>query len=328
MIDMVDLAVGMSRQLCGLSMHSERPEHRMTEQWHPLGPVGIITAFNFPVAVWAWNSTVAAICGDSMIWKPSAKTPLCGLAVTRIAQKVLEANDAPPIFGLAIGDRHQVGGPMVADRRVPLISATGSVAMGRKVGEVVANRLGRSLLELGGNNGIIVMDDADLDLALRAVLFAAVGTAGQRCTTNRRLLLQRGIAAEMKERLKSAYGSISIGDPLDPEILMGPLVDGRAVEDMKAALEVIKGQGGKVIYGGGILDHPGYFVEPTLVEATGDMPVTCEETFAPILYLFEFDTLDEAIELHNSVPQGLSSAIFTQRQHRHFGRRDRWRLWW
>jgi aldehyde dehydrogenase (NAD+) len=261
MIDMVDLAVGMSRQLCGLSMHSERPEHRMTEQWHPLGPVGIITAFNFPVAVWAWNSTVAAICGDSMIWKPSAKTPLCGLAVTRIAQKVLEANDAPPIFGLAIGDRHQVGGPMVADRRVPLISATGSVAMGRKVGEVVANRLGRSLLELGGNNGIIVMDDADLDLALRAVLFAAVGTAGQRCTTNRRLLLQRGIAAEMKERLKSAYGSISIGDPLDPEILMGPLVDGRAVEDMKAALEVIKGQGGKVIYGGGILDRPGYFVE-------------------------------------------------------------------
>jgi aldehyde dehydrogenase (NAD+) len=312
MIDMVDLAVGMSRQLYGLSMHSERPEHRMTEQWHPLGPVGIITAFNFPVAVWAWNSTVAAICGDSMIWKPSAKTPLCALAVTRIAHKVLEANDAPPIFGLAIGDRHQVGGPMVADRRVPLISATGSVAMGRKVGEVVASRLGRSLLELGGNNGIIVMDDADLDLALRAVLFAAVGTAGQRCTTNRRLLLQKGIAAEMKERLKSAYASISIGDPLDPATLMGPLVDGKAVEDMKTGLAVIEEQGGKVIYGGGILDdRPGFFVEPTLVEATGDMPVTCEETFAPILYLFEFDTLDEAIALHNSVPQGLSSAIFT-----------------
>jgi aldehyde dehydrogenase (NAD+) len=311
MIDMVDLAVGMSRQLYGLSMHSERPQHRMTEQWHPLGPVGIISAFNFPVAVWAWNSAIAAICGDSMIWKPSAKTPLCALAITRIAQKVLEANDAPPVFGLAIGDRHQVGGPLVADRRVPLISATGSVSMGRKVGEVIANRLGRSLLELGGNNGIIVMDDADLGLALRAVLFAAVGTAGQRCTTTRRLLLQRGIAAEMKERLKSAYASIRIGDPLDPETLMGPLVDGRAVEDMTAALAVIEKQGGKVIYGGGILDRPGFFVEPTLVEASGDMPVTCEETFAPILYLFEFDTLDEAIELHNSVPQGLSSAIFT-----------------
>ncbi len=311
MIDMADLAVGMSRQLYGLSMHSERPQHRMYEQWHPLGPVGIITAFNFPVAVWAWNAMVAAVCGDSMIWKPSQKTPLCGLAIGRIAERVLAANDAPPIFGLAIGDRHQVGGPLVADRRVPLISATGSVTMGRAIGKVVADRLGRSLLELGGNNGIAVMDDADLDLALRAVLFAAVGTAGQRCTTNRRLLLQRGIAGEMKRRLIDAYGSVRIGNPLDPSTLMGPLIDEGAVDDMMRALETVRQQGGKVLYGGERHELGGCYVQPTLVEAPAGMPITCEETFAPILYLTEFDDLDEAIELHNSVPQGLSSAIFT-----------------
>ncbi len=311
MIDMVDLAVGMSRQLYGLSMHSERDEHRMYEQWHPLGPVGIVTAFNFPVAVWAWNATVAAVCGDSMIWKPSSKTPLCGLALSKIAQEVLEANDAPPIFNLVIGDRKEVGQHLVADSRVPLISATGSVSMGRGVGQVVAQRLGRSLLELGGNNGIIVTDDADLDMALRAVLFAAVGTAGQRCTTNRRLFLQKGIATEMKQRLVQAYKSITIGDPMDPATLMGPLVDKKAVDDMVAALETAQQQGAKVLYGGGVLEGPGFFVEPTLVEASGDMPITCEETFAPILYLFEFDNLDEAIATHNSVPQGLSSAVFT-----------------
>jgi aldehyde dehydrogenase (NAD+) len=311
MIDMVDLAVGMSRQLYGLSMHSERPEHRMYEQWHPLGPVGIITAFNFPVAVWAWNSTVAAICGDSMIWKPSSKVPLCSIAITHIAQRVLEANNAPPIFCLAVGDRNQVGNPMVEDPRVPLISATGSVGMGRKIGQTVANRLGRSLLELGGNNAIIAMEDADLDLVLRAVLFAAVGTAGQRCTSTRRLILQKGIAAEMKQRLVSAYKSIRIGDPMSPDTLMGPLVDAGAVEDMRSALATVVEQGGHILYGGGTLDRPGYFVEPTLVEATGGMPITCDETFAPILYLFEVEDLDEAIELHNSVPQGLSSAIFT-----------------
>jgi len=311
MIDMCDLAVGMSRQLFGLSMHSERPEHRMYEQWHPLGPVGIITAFNFPVAVWAWNAAVAAICGDSMIWKPSEKTPLCALAVTKIAQRVLEANDAPPIFGLAIGDRNQVGKPMAADPRMRLISATGSVRMGKAVGQVVSERLGYSLLELGGNNGIIVMDDADLDLALRAVLFAAVGTAGQRCTTTRRLFLQKGIAAEMKARLVDAYKSVTIGDPLDEAILMGPLVDGGAVDDMMEALERARQEGGQVLCGGNRIDRPGFFVEPTLVEATAHMPITCDETFAPLLYLFEFDTLEEAIEIHNSVPQGLSSAIFT-----------------
>ncbi|MEJ2085268.1 MAG: aldehyde dehydrogenase family protein [Acidobacteriota bacterium] len=311
MIDMADLAVGMSRQLYGLSMHSERPEHRMYEQWHPLGPVGVVTAFNFPVAVWAWNAMVAAVCGDSVIWKPSSKTPLCAIAVTRIAQRVLEANDAPPIFGLAVGDRNQVGNPLVGDPRVPLISATGSVAMGRKIGETVARRIGRSLLELGGNNGIVVMDDADPDLTLRAVLFAAVGTAGQRCTTNRRLFLQRGIAEEMTSRLVGAFKSIRIGDPLEPDTLMGPLVDEKAREDMMAALTAVQEQGGSIVYGGNRLDRSGFFVEPTLVQATGDMPITCDETFAPILYVFTFDTLDEVIELHNSVPQGLSSAIFT-----------------
>ncbi len=311
MIDMCDLAVGMSRQLCGLAMHSERPRHRMFEQWHPLGPVGIITAFNFPVAVWSWNATLAAICGDSMIWKPSEKVPLCAVAVTKIAQRVLERNGAPPVFNLAIGNRRDVGGPMAADPRVPLISATGSVAMGKQVGRTVADRLGRSLLELGGNNGVLVTDDADLDLTLRAVVFGALGTAGQRCTTTRRLFVQKGIAAEMKRRLVAAYRSVRIGDPLDPAIHMGPLVDGRAVEDMMQALETAQAQGGRILHGGKALERPGFFVEPTLVGALPHMPITCEETFAPILYLFEFDTLDKAIELHNAVPQGLSSAIFT-----------------
>jgi aldehyde dehydrogenase (NAD+) len=311
MIDMCDLAVGMSRQLYGLAMHSERPQHRMYEQWHPLGPVGIITAFNFPVAVWAWNAAVAAICGDSMIWKPSHQAPLTALAVTKIADKVLRRNGAPPIFNLILGGRGSVGEAMVADRRLPLISATGSVRMGKEIGKVLADRLGRGLLELGGNNGILVMDDADLDLALRGVLFAAVGTAGQRCTTTRRLFLQRGIAAEMKKRLVAAYGSIRIGDPAEAGTLMGPLVDQVAVDNMMTAIDVIKAQGGRILYGGKRLDRPGFFVEPTLVEATPHMPITCEETFAPILYLFEFDDLDEAIRIHNSVPQGLSSAIFT-----------------
>jgi len=312
MIDMADLAVGMSRQLYGRAMHSERPQHRMFEQWHPLGPVGIITAFNFPVAVWAWNATVAAVCGDSMVWKPSEEAPLTAVAVTRISERVLAAHGAPPIFGLLIGGRSGVAEKLVADRRFPLISATGSVAMGRAVGQAVARRLGRSLLELGGNNAIVVMDDADLDLALRAVAFAAVGTAGQRCTTTRRLFLQRGIAGEMKRRLVEAYRSIPVGDPLANGTLMGPLINRRAVDGMLAALDVIREQGGRVLYGGEALaDRPGFFVQPTLVEADPGMAITCEETFAPILYLFEFGDLDEAIAHHNAVPQGLSSAIFT-----------------
>ncbi len=310
MIDMCDLAVGMSRQLTGLSMHSERPQHRMFEQWQPLGPVGIITAFNFPVAVWAWNAAVAAVGGDSMVWKPSELAPLTAVAVTKIAQRVAEKAGAPPIFTLAIGGR-DLGVAMSHDRRIPLVSATGSVRMGKAVGQAVAERLGRSLLELGGNNGILVMDDADLDLTLRAVLFAAVGTAGQRCTSLRRLFLHKGIAAEMKRRLVAAYPSITIGDPLQPGTLMGPLISEQAVANMMAAIETAKAQGGRVLSGGRRLDRPGFFVEPTLIEATAHMPITCEETFAPILYLFEIDDLEAAIELHNSVPQGLSSAIFT-----------------
>jgi aldehyde dehydrogenase (NAD+) len=283
----------------------------MYEQWHPLGPVGIITSFNFPVAVWAWNATVAAVCGDSMIWKPSHDAPLCAIAVTRIAQRVLERHDAPPIFNLAFGTVDEVGEPMVMDARFPLISATGSVPMGRRVGQLVAARLGRSLLELGGNNGVVVMDDADLDLALRGIVFAAAGTAGQRCTTLRRLFLQKGIAAEMKRKLVKAYGSIRIGDPAEEGTLMGPLINERAVESYRLALEAAKEQGGEILTGGRVLDRDGYYVEPTLVAAPKQMPITCEETFAPILYVMEFETLDEAIELHNAVPQGLSSAIFT-----------------
>jgi len=311
MIDMVDLAVGMSRQLYGKTMHSERPQHRMYEQWHPLGPVGIITAFNFPVAVWAWNATVAAVCGDSMIWKPSEEAPLTALAVTKIAQRVLERNDAPPIFNLMIAGRTGPSERLVGDHRFPLISATGSIPMGRAVGEKVAARLGRTLLELGGNNGIVVMDDADQDLALRAVLFAAAGTTGQRCTSNRRLFLQRGIAQEMTAKLVKAYGSIEPGDPMQEGTLLGPLVNEKAVGGYQRALSVIEQQGGEILTGGKVLDRDGFFVEPTLIKATADMPITCEETFAPILYLIEFDELDEAIEMHNAVPQGLSSAIFT-----------------
>ena len=254
---------------------------------------------------------VAAVCGDSMLWKPSPEAPLSALAVTRIAHEVLEDNSAPPIFNMILGPVEEVAERMVRDPRFPLISATGSVAMGRRIGTLVAQRLGRTLLELGGNNGIVVMNDADLDLALRAVLFAAVGTAGQRCTTCRRLFLQKGIAEEMKRRLVAAYGSIRIGDPLAPGTLMGPLVNRAAVDKMRAALERVRQEGGRVLYGGNTVDGPGFFVQPTLVEAHGRMTITCEETFAPILYVQEFETLDEAIEIHNAVPQGLSSAIFT-----------------
>ncbi len=311
MIDMADFSVGLSRQLYGLSMQSERPQHRMYEQWHPLGPVGVISAFNFPVAVWSWNAMIAAVCGDSVLWKPSEQAPLTAIAVTKIAQQVLAEAGAPAIFNLAVGDRHAVGMPLAADSRFPLISATGSTAMGRSLGKSVADRLGRSILELGGNNGILVTADADLDLALRAVLFAAVGTAGQRCTTTRRLFLHKSIAADMKQRLVKAYGSIRIGDPADESTLMGPLVRAQAVEDYRAALATAVEQGGRILCGGKVLDRPGFFVEPTLVEAIPHMPITCEETFAPILYLFEFETVEEAIALHNAVPQGLSSAIFT-----------------
>jgi len=311
MIDVCDFAVGLSRQLYGLTMHSEREHHRMYEHWHPIGPIGIVTAFNFPVAVWAWNAALAAVCGDTMIWKPSSKTPLTAIAVQNIANRVMEANGISGVFNLVIGRGREVGELMLSDRRLPLISATGSCRMGRRIAQVVGDRLGRTLLELGGNNAVIVMDDANEQLALSAVLFGAVGTAGQRCTSTRRLILQKGIAGPFVEKLKNAYAQVRIGDPLDDNTLMGPLVDGTAVDDMMAAMEQIRKQGGEVLCGGEKIDRPGHFVQPTLVRANRDMEIWRDETFAPILYIFEVDDVNEAIELHNDVPQGLSSSIFT-----------------
>ncbi len=311
MIDICDFAVGLSRQLYGLTMHSERSRHRMYEQWHPLGPIGVVTAFNFPVAVWAWNAALAAVCGDTIIWKPSSKTPLTAVAVQHIANRVMERNGLSGIFNLVIGRGSTVGEKMLADRRIPLISATGSCRMGRRIATVVGERLGRSLLELGGNNALIAMDDADLELTLRAVLFGAVGTAGQRCTTTRRLIMQKGIASELTDRLVKAYTRVNIGNPLDGETLMGPLIDAAAVETMTSALEQIKKEGGEILCGGKIIEGRGHFVEPTLVRAHRDMAVARDETFAPILYLYDVENLAEAIELHNDVPQGLSSSIFT-----------------
>ncbi|HTC87874.1 MAG TPA: aldehyde dehydrogenase family protein [Bryobacteraceae bacterium] len=309
MIDIADFATGLSRQLYGLTIASERPEHRMYEQWQPLGVVGVISAFNFPVAVWSWNALLAAVCGDCVLWKPSLKTPLTAIAVQNICDRVLDRHGWRGVFQLIIGDDVTIGKRLIEDRRVPLISATGSTRMGRIVAETVARRLGRTLLELGGNNGVIVMNDANLDLTLRAVLFGAVGTAGQRCTSIRRLFLQRGIAQQMTHKLQSAYVHIRIGDPRDEKTLMGPLIDRQAVETMQAALARIRAEGGEIIYGGEQLG--GCFVKPALVKARADMPIVQEEVFAPILYLIEFDTLDEAIDWHNGVPQGLSSAMFT-----------------
>ncbi len=311
MIDMCDLAVGLSRQLFGLTMHSERARHRMYEQWHPLGIVGIITSFNFPVAVWAWNAAVAAVCGDTMVWKPSSSTPLTAIAVQHIVNEIMDRHGLTGVFNLVIGSGRVIGERMINDRRIPLVSFTGSIEMGRHVSEATARRLGRSILELGGNNGVIVMDDADQNLALRAILFAAAGTAGQRCTTLRRLFLQKGIAAQMTERLIKAYRSIPIGDPLDESTLMGPLVDEAAVQAYLGAIDLIKKQGGEILYGGKRIDRPGFYVEPTLVKAHPGMEIAREETFAPILYIFEIEDVEEAIALHNSVDQGLSSGIFT-----------------
>ncbi len=310
-IDMADLAVGMSRQLFGLTMHSERPRHRMYEQWHPLGVVGIITAFNFPNAVWAWNAMVAAVAGDTMIWKPSLKAPLTAVATHRICDAVFQKHGWGGVLNLVIGGDDEIGKPMVADRRIPLISATGSTRMGRAVGQVVAGRMGRCLLELGGNNAIIVEKDADLDLALRGVAFGACGTAGQRCTSTRRLFLHRDIAEGFTDRLVKAYGSISVGNPLDAGTLMGPVIDDDAIEMYERALVTIQEQGGEILAGGQRVDRPGSYVQPTIVRARADMPIVQEETFAPILYVFTYDDLGEAIALQNGVDQGLSSSIFT-----------------
>ena len=313
MIDVADFAVGLSRQLCGLSMHSERPQHRMLEQWHPLGVVGCITAFNFPAAVWAWNALLAAVCGDTVVWKPSEEAPFTAIAITRIAHEVVRAAGHPPIFTLVCGGR-EIGARMAADPRIPLVSATGSCAMGRAVGEAVARRLGRSLLELGGNNAVIVMDDADLELATRAVLFGAVGTAGQRCTTTRRLFAHRTIAGALTKRLVDTYLKVSIGDPLEPGTLMGPLINARAVDAMLAALDAARAQGGEVLCGGERLSCPGFFVTPAIVRVPYGkrIAIADEETFAPILYVSEIDSVEEAVARNNEVRQGLSSAIFTR----------------
>jgi len=309
MIDIADFAVGLSRQLYGLTMHSERPGHRMYEQWHPLGLAGVISAFNFPVAVWSWNAMIAAVCGDCVVWRPSSETPLTAIAVQKICDRVMVSHGIKGVFNLVIGSSGTVGEALIQDKRVPLISFTGSTDVGRHVSEVVARRLGRSILELGGNNGIIVMDDANADLVLRAVLFGAVGTAGQRCTTTRRLFLQRGIAPRLTEALLAAYRQVKVGDPMEESTLMGPLVNRRAVADMMDGVARIREQGGEILFGGGHI--MGCYVQPALVRAKASMPILKEEIFAPILYLIEFDEIDEAIRWHNDVPQGLSSAMFT-----------------
>ena len=312
MIDIADYAVGLSRQLYGKTMHSERPNHRMYEQWHPLGTVGIVTAFNFPGAVWAWNAMIAAVCGDVMVWKPSSKTPLTAIAIQKIVNEVMTPLGWDGVMSLLVGSSRDVGELLVHDRRVPLVSATGSCHMGRKIGEAVAKRLGRSLLELGGNNAIIVMPDSDPELVLRAVLFGAVGTSGQRCTSTRRLFLHKSISASIIDKLITSYSQIKIGNPLDSDTLVGPLVDNKAVKEYSDALEIIKKEKGEILYGGNVIQRDGYYVEPTLVKANMDMEIVREETFAPILYIFEFEGLEEAIEAHNSVDQGLSSSIFTK----------------
>ena len=311
MIDMADFAVGQSRMLYGNTMHSERPQHRMYEQWHPLGVVGVITAFNFPVAVWAWNAFLAAICGNTVVWKPSSKVPLCAIAVMNICNRVLIANKLPAIFTLVVSDDAGLKDQLLADVRVPLISFTGSSRVGRHVAETVAKRLGRTLLELGGNNAVIVDQSADLDIAVPAIMFGAVGTAGQRCTSTRRLIVHARVYDELLRRLIHAYAQVRSGNPLNKNVLMGPLIDARAVANFKCAVQRAQQLGGKLLAGGKVRAGRGFFVQPTIVAAQPDWDVVQQETFAPILYVMQFKTLDEAIMINNSVPQGLSSSIFT-----------------
>jgi aldehyde dehydrogenase (NAD+) len=311
MIDIADFAVGQSRMLYGNTMHSERPQHRMYEQWHPLGVVGVISAFNFPVAVWAWNAFLAAICGNATVWKPSPKTALCALAVQHICNRVLERHKLPAIFQVFIDAGTELAGKFIDDRRVALLSFTGSTIVGRQVGVRVAERLGKSLLELGGNNAIIVDKSVNLDLAVPSIVFGAVGTAGQRCTSTRRVLVHRSRAVELEKRLIAAYAQVRVGDPLDAGTLMGPLIDAGAVSRYTAAIATAQAEGGELLCGGKVLPGPGHFVEPAIIRARADMAVVQTETFAPILYLMSFDTLDEALALQNSVTYGLSSAIFS-----------------
>ncbi len=316
MIDICDFAVGLSRQLHGLTIASERPKHRLMEQWHPLGVVGVITAFNFPVAVWAWNSALAAVCGNAIVWKPSNKTPLSAIAITRITERVCrETGVDPAIFTLLIGGGEVIGERMAADPRIPLISATGSCGMGFQLARTVHGRLGRTILELGGNNAVLVMPSADLALAARAIFFGAVGTAGQRCTTTRRVIAHESVYGVLKAKLRAAYRSIRIGNPMDGATLMGPLIDPPAVKHLMKAIERLKREGGTVLSGGQPLSgrrYPGgCYVTPCLAEARNEFPLVKEETFAPLLYLISCRNLQEAIAMNNDVPQGLSSAIFT-----------------
>ena len=311
MIDMADLAVGMSRQLYGKTMHSERPGHRMYEQWHPLGVVGIISAFNFPVAVWSWNAFVAAVCGNVSIWKPSPKVPLCSIAVQNICNKALEEAGFPPIFMLFNDGSNELAQKFVDDSRINLISFTGSCHVGKRVGVQVAKRMGRSLLELGGNNALIVDKSADLKLAIPAIVFGAVGTAGQRCTTTRRLFLHQDIADEVTEKLVNAYKQVKIGNPLNTDTLMGPLIDETSVNTFLNAVQKAKDSGGEVLTGGTRVDGEGHFVTPCIIRAQADWQIVKDETFAPILYVMTFSDIDKVIEEQNDVVQGLSSALFT-----------------
>lgn len=317
MIDIADFAAGLSRQLYGLTMHSERPLHRMYEQYHPLGIVGVVSAFNFPVAVWAWNAMIAMVCGDVVVWKPSSKTMLCAIAVQKITEKVLRKNNLPPgIINLVAGGSASIGDLMLADKRLPLISVTGSTQVGKRVSRIVGERLGRAILELGGNNAIIISQYANLNMALLASLFGAVATAGQRCTTTRRLIIHDCIFDRFKEKLVNAYKQLRIGNPLDETSNLGPLVDKKAVEDFLNAQQQLIQQGGRIVYGGQVLTGEGFesgcYVVPCIAEVENHYQIVQQETFAPILYLMKYKTLDEAILLQNDVPQGLSSAIFSK----------------
>ena len=311
MIDIADFAVGQSRMLYGNTMHSERPNHRMYEQWHPLGPVGVISAFNFPVAVWAWNAFIAAISGDTVIWKPSSSTPLTAVAVQHICNEVLVQNGYKGIFNLIIGKGSTIGEKMLSDKRLPLISFTGSTLMGRHVAEVVSKRFGKTILELGGNNAILIDKTADLELAIPAIVFGAVGTAGQRCTSTRRVIVHESISEILTDRLLNAYSQVNIGNPLEKGTLMGPLVNQGAVDSYLNALEKVKSSGGEILCGGKIIDGDGYFVEPTIAKVKNHWDIVQDETFAPILYIMEYEHLTQAIDMHNDVPQGLSSSMFT-----------------
>lgn len=320
MIDMADYCVGQSRMLYGLTTHSERKEHRLYEQWHPLGVIGVFSAFNFPVAVWAWNAFIAAICGNTVIWKPSPKTPICAVVVHKICAEVLKENGYPNIFSLVTFDNIPLAQKLIDDKRLPLVSFTGSTKVGREVGERLARRFAKSILELSGNNAVILDKSADLSTAIPPLVFAAVGTAGQRCTTLRRLIIHESIYEKTISSLKHAYSQIKIGDPSDPKNHVGPLIDKDAVKSYENTITKIKELNGNIIFGGKAIEGKGYFVEPTIVEANPDWPIVAQETFAPILYVMPFKTLEEAIELNNKVEQGLSSAIFTQdlRNSEHF----------